>query len=156
MSTRILMVCLGNICRSPVAEGILRNRVREKGLNVITDSAGTSGYHIGEKPDSRMLRIAKSNDIDISDLRARQFKKDDFDKFDRIYVMDESNYENVVALATKSEQKEKVKLILNESFPGSDKEVPDPYFGGDTGFQHVIDLLSQAIDKITDDLYERR
>jgi len=103
-----------------------------------------------------MLRIAKSNDIDISDLRARQFKKDDFDKFDRIYVMDESNYENVVALATKSEQKEKVKLILNESFPGSDKEVPDPYFGGDTGFQHVIDLLSQAIDKITDDLYERR
>jgi protein-tyrosine phosphatase len=156
MPTKILMVCLGNICRSPVAEGILRNKVREKGLNVVTDSAGTSSFHVGEKPDSRMIRIAKENDIDISDLRARQFRKEDFDKFDRIYVMDGSNYEDVIELTSNPEHRKKVKLILNESYPDSDSEVPDPYFGGDAGFQHVIDILSVAIEKMLETIDERR
>lgn len=143
------MVCLGNICRSPVAEGILRHKLRAmKEVEFQTDSAGTSAYHAGERADARMILTARKNGIDIDDLRARQFEVEDFEKFDLIYVMDKSNLENVLALAQSDEDKKKVKLILNETFPGEDREVPDPYYGGDQGFQDVFDLLDDATDQI--------
>ncbi len=144
---KVLMVCLGNICRSPIAEGILREKASALNLDIETDSAGTSAFHVGESPDGRMLLTAKKNGVDISDLRARQFIKEDFTRFDLIYAMDQSNYDNIVKLAENETEKSKVKLILNESIPNSNAEVPDPYYGGDQGFQHVIDLLDEAIDK---------
>ena len=143
------MVCLGNICRSPVAEGILRHKLLEQNLEgVRTDSAGTSSYHIGEAPDSRMRQTSRANGVNINDLRARQFVQADYDEFDLIYAMDSSNYNNMIALARNEEDKSKVKLILNEVNAGENRAVPDPYYGGDEGFQHVFDLLDVATDVI--------
>jgi protein-tyrosine phosphatase len=152
---KVVMVCLGNICRSPIAEGILRQRASEQGVVVETDSAGTSAYHQGEAPDSRMIRIAKANGIDITDLRARQFVKSDFKKFDLIYAMDKSNYDNILSLSQNEEDRAKVRMILNESSPGSNAEVPDPYFGGEEGFQHVIDLLEEAMEFVIKRIHEQ-
>lgn len=149
---RILMVCLGNICRSPLAEGILRQKTESLDLDIQIDSAGTSDYHIGESPDERSSANALTNGLDISYLRARQFVTEDFDRFDKIYVMDRSNKENVLRLSRGQTDAEKVDLILNLSHPGSDMEVPDPYFGGTQGFQHVFDLLDKATDRIIDEL----
>lgn len=146
------MVCLGNICRSPVAEGILRAKAKEKNLALITDSAGTSDYHIGEAPDHRSSKNASKNGIDISDLRARQFKTEDLNEFDRIYVMDSSNYHEVKKMAGHHPQFHKVKMILEEIYPGQSKPVPDPYFGGEDGFQKVFNLLNDACEKIVSDL----
>lgn len=151
-SMKILMVCLGNICRSPIAEGILRKKAAEQGLDIQTDSAGTSSFHVGEQPDRRMIVAAHENGIDITDLRARQFQRSDFDDFDIIFAMDKSNYNNIVAMARNEDDKAKVLMMLNEAHPGQNLEVPDPYFGGDSGFQHVIDLLDQAIDSLIDRL----
>ncbi|MCB9222777.1 MAG: low molecular weight protein-tyrosine-phosphatase [Crocinitomicaceae bacterium] len=145
---KILMVCLGNICRSPIAEGILRQKVKDQGLNIETDSAGTSSFHIGEAPDRRMRATAKQNGVDIDDLRARQFVPADFDRFDIIYAMDQSNYNNILSLAESEVEISKVKMILNEIQPGANQAVPDPYYGGDEGFQHVFDLLDEATDVI--------
>ncbi len=142
------MVCLGNICRSPLAEGLLREKV--KNLDVETDSAGTSAYHVGEPPDPRMIRTGRSKGINISDLRGRQFKVSDFDEFDLIYVMDASNYRNVINLARNEQDKQKVKYILNELAPGTDADVPDPYFGGDRGFEEVYQMLDEATNKIVE------
>ena len=153
---KVLMVCLGNICRSPIAEGILRQRVKELGLDVETDSAGTAAFHVGEAPDTRMIKVAKANGIDISDLRARQFLKVDFKHFDLIYAMDKSNYDNILNLAEKDTDREKVRMILNETSPGSQAEVPDPYYGGEEGFQHVIDLLDEAMDHVMNRINEER
>lgn len=143
---KILMVCLGNICRSPLAEGILREKAQD--LDVETDSAGTSSYHVDEAPDLRSIQIARKYAINISDLRGRQFTTDDFDNFDKIYVMDQSNYQNVLRLARNDEDRAKVDLILNEIMPGSNSEVPDPYYGGDQGFENVYRMLDEATDKI--------
>lgn len=148
------MVCLGNICRSPLAEGILRSKLEQKGLKHITvDSAGTSDYHIGENPDSRSVKNARSHGIDISALVCRQFTVVDFDRFDRIYVMDSSNYRNVVRLARNEGDLKKVKLILNELHPGSDLPVPDPYQQGEEGFENVFQLLDKASDAILKSLH---
>ncbi|HLP55941.1 MAG TPA: low molecular weight protein-tyrosine-phosphatase [Fluviicola sp.] len=141
---RILMVCLGNICRSPMADGWLRHRILEKGLPIEVDSAGTANYHIGKQPDSRMRKFARETGVSIDDLRARQFVVDDFDRFDRIFVMDKSNYNNVIRLARNEADKAKVALYLNELFPGEDREVPDPYYGDDHDFKHVIELLDNT------------
>ena len=149
---KILMVCLGNICRSPMAEGIVRDRIEELGLDVELDSAGTGDYHIGEGPDKRAQANMRQNGHDISDLKARQFKAKDFDAFDRIFVMDQSNYQNVLSLARTDEDREKVELFLNLASPGSDGEVPDPYFGGESGFQHVYELLNESADKLMEEL----
>lgn len=149
---RILFVCLGNICRSPLADGILRRKVKEQALNIEVDSAGTAAYHIGKPPDTRMIATAKSRGTDISFLSARQFQQKDFDLFDVIYVMDQSNLQNVNNLARNSADKEKVKLMLNETFPNEDMEVPDPYYGGQAGFEQVYDLLDAATDKIIEKL----
>ena len=149
---KILMVCLGNICRSPMADGLLRQKVREMGLDVFVDSAGTAGYHIGEKPDSRMRATAKRYGVSLEELRARQFKVSDFDEFDLIYAMDQSNRQNILRLARNSEDMAKVDLILNESHPGKDLEVPDPYYGGEQGFTEVYELLDAATDRIMEKL----
>ncbi|NAS30910.1 low molecular weight phosphotyrosine protein phosphatase [Flavobacteriaceae bacterium R38] len=148
MKTSILMVCLGNICRSPLAEGILKAKTLHK--NIFVDSAGTGGYHIGELPDKRSIEIAKQNGIDITDQRCRQFKVADFDTFDCIYVMDNSNYRDVISLARNEADKNKVKLILNEIFPGENVDVPDPYYGGNRGFENVFKMLNEACDAIVD------
>ncbi len=140
------MVCLGNICRSPLAEGILKSRVDSQKIYV--DSAGTGDYHIGHSPDERSVAIAEKNSIDITSQRGRQFSVEDFDNFDQIYVMDMSNYRDVLALARNEEDKSKVSLILNEIFPGENVEVPDPYHGGEDGFHRVYTMLSEACEII--------
>ena len=142
------MVCLGNICRSPLADGLLRRKVTESKLDVTVDSAGTSAYHEGERPDRRMLETSKRRGTPIDFLRSRPFSALDFETFDVIYVMDQSNLQNVLKLAANDAQKAKVKLILNEVDPDAHDEVPDPYFGGSEGFEHVYDLLDQATDNI--------
>lgn len=140
------MVCLGNICRSPLAEGILKSKLFR--ANVIIDSAGTGAYHISEKPDNRSIAIAKINGIDIANQRARKFLVEDFDEFDLIYVMDNANYRDVISLARNKEDMTKVKMILNEVFPNENLDVPDPYLGGDFGFKNVYKMLDEACDII--------
>ncbi len=149
---KILMVCLGNICRSPLADGLLRAKVEREGLDVTVDSAGTSGHHVGESPDRRMQATAEENGYPIDFLRARQFSKNDFQEFDLIYAMDRSNYNNILDLAESDEDRRKVKMILNESHPNKNLEVPDPYYGGEAGFKHVFELLDAATDVIIDNL----
>jgi protein-tyrosine phosphatase len=143
---KILMVCLGNICRSPLAEGILTYKTKH--LNVSVDSAGTAAYHIGELPDKRSIEIASKYNIDLSNQRARQFSQKDFEDFDIIYAMDTNNYAHLISLAETKNEQEKIRLILNETNPLACESVPDPYFGGDNGFQIVYDMLDKACNKI--------
>ncbi|MEO6305054.1 MAG: low molecular weight protein-tyrosine-phosphatase [Bacteroidia bacterium] len=143
---KILFVCLGNICRSPLAEGIMLHLKEKHNLNVDIDSAGTAGYHIGEAPDKRTIANAKKNGVDLSKLRARQFNISDLDVFDKIYVMDQSNLKNVLSLTKNNEQKEKVSLFLNSVYPGKDLEVPDPYYGTEQTFEDVFQLVYKACD----------
>lgn len=143
---RVLMVCLGNICRSPMAEGWLSHKSNMQQLDIEVDSAGTANYHIGSQADERMRKYAKKAGVSIDNLRARQFQVSDFDSFDRIFVMDKSNYKNVLALARTNADKEKVSLYLNELYPAQDLEVPDPYYDGEQAFNDVIALLEKATD----------
>ena len=147
---KILMVCLGNICRSPLAEGILKSKTFLR--NVEVDSAGTGNYHVGGLPDKRSIAIAKEYNLDITDQRARQFSVDDFDNFDIIYAMDNSNHSNILKLARNENDKQKVKLILNEVFPDENLDVPDPYSGGNHGFATVYVMLEQACEIIANKL----
>jgi protein-tyrosine phosphatase len=135
-----------------MAEGVLRRMAKERGMDIRVDSSGTGNWHIGEAPDRRAQRCMKDHGDDISDLRARQFIAKDFDRFDRIFVMDQSNYENVVKLAKDDQQKDKVELFLNLAFPGEDREVPDPYFGGDEGFENVYRMLSKSAEALLDQI----
>jgi protein-tyrosine phosphatase len=144
------MVCLGNICRSPLAEGILKSKIDTN--FVFVDSAGTAAYHVGNLPDSRSIAVAKKYNIDITDQRARAFSKNDFEKFDLIYAMDASNYKNILKLARSKKDASKVKMILNEIIPESNSEVPDPYYGGENGFEEVFQMLDTACRKIADSL----
>ena len=148
--TKILMVCLGNICRSPLAEGILQSKLPADRFTV--DSAGTGGYHVGERPDSRSIAVARKYGLDITMQRCRKFNVTDFDNFDLIYAMDSSNFSNIIRLARNSDDMGKVKLILEELQPGSRLEVPDPYYGGDQGFDNVYQMLDQACDIIANKL----
>ncbi|MEQ6124849.1 low molecular weight protein-tyrosine-phosphatase [Pseudotenacibaculum sp. MALMAid0570] len=143
---KILMVCLGNICRSPLAEGILRSKIDVD--EVFVDSAGTAAYHVGELPDSRSIDVARKYGIDLTYQRARKFEVVDFDQFDEIFVMDDSNYQNVLWKARTKDDEAKVKMILNESQPNSNKSVPDPYYGGDQGFENVYQMLDEACEVI--------
>jgi len=145
------MVCLGNICRSPLAEGLLQEKVDPKKVKV--DSAGTSNYHLGKAPDKRSIAVAKKNDLDISQQKARQFSVADFDEFDYIYVMDNSNFADVINLARNAEDEKKVKLILNELYPEENKDVPDPYYGGDQGFDNVYKMLDESTKIIAKKLH---
>ena len=143
---KVLMVCLGNICRSPMAEGILRKKSLENKLDLYIDSAGTGDWHEGETPDPRAVRTAHFFGINISQLKARQFKASDFDDFDLIFAMDQSNMKNILALARNESDKNKVELLLNLIPHQKNKNVPDPWFGGEDGFTDVFKLLDEACE----------
>ena len=138
------MVCLGNICRSPLAEGILKKKLPQDRFNV--DSTGTAGYHIGHSPDQRSIEVAAHNGIDIRNKKARKFNPDDFDRFDKIFVMDRSNLANVRKMALTSDHQKKVALLLEND------EVPDPYYGNEDGFKKVFELIDEACDQLSDEL----
>lgn len=144
------MVCLGNICRSPLAEGILKSKLPENSF--IVDSAGTANYHMGSSPDIRSISIAKKNGLNISNLKGRQFTVSDFDTFDLIYVMDASNFQNVTKLARNDDDIAKVNYILNEVSPNQNYEVPDPYYDGNEGFENIYKMLDEACNKIAEKL----
>lgn len=152
MPVKILMVCLGNICRSPLAEGILASKLPK---NFIVDSAGTGSWHVGHSPDKRSIAVAKKNGLCIDGQKGRQFKTADFDEFDYIYVMDSSNYRDVIHLAKTPEHKNKVHLILNELFPDENVDVPDPYYGTANGFDSVYQMLDEAAEIIATKLIEK-
>ena len=142
------MVCLGNICRSPLAEGILQDKADKAGLKWEVDSAGTANYHMGEAPHILSQKVANINGIDISYQHGRQFKKEDMLAFDKIYVMDSENYIDVKRISGKLWNEEKVDLLLNELFPGRNMSVPDPWYGTEEGFHKVFKLISDACEKI--------
>jgi protein-tyrosine phosphatase len=146
MKTKILMVCLGNICRSPLAEGILKAKTDPQ--KVYIDSAGTGSYHVGCAPDERSIAVGRKYSIDITEQKCRQFDVSDFEEFDHIFVMDNANYRNILSLTENKDDEEKVKLILNEIFPGENVDVPDPYHGGDEGFENVYQMLEEACENI--------
>ena len=150
MKTKILMVCLGNICRSPLAEGILASKLDP--TKYFVDSAGTAGYHTGELPDRRSIAIARQYGLDISHQRSRKFVRNDFQTFDYIFAMDQSNYTNILRLAETQEDRDKVQMILNQISPNSNAEVPDPYYGGDQGFENVYQMLDEACEIIAERL----
>ncbi len=141
------MVCLGNICRSPLAEGILQSKIREKGLDWEVDSAGTGAWHVGEKPDRRSIKVAQHNGIDITYQRARQFRAQDLAEYDLVFAMDQSNRSNILRLAQSPSQESKVHLIMNLVEPQSDINVPDPYYD-DNGFKQVFEMLEEACERI--------
>lgn len=140
------MVCLGNICRSPLAEGILKQLTEQQGLDWQIDSAGTSSWHIGEPPHKDSIAMASKNGIDISGQKARQFSSKDFEKFDLILAMDSNNYGKIISLTSKEAHKNKVELILNYSHLGMNMAVPDPYYTGK--FAEVFTLLEDACQEL--------
>ncbi|MGM0647551.1 MAG: low molecular weight protein-tyrosine-phosphatase [Bacteroidota bacterium] len=150
---KILTVCLGNICRSPMAEGILRKKIQQRNLAVTVDSAGTSAYHAGELPDLRARETLQEFDIAIEDLRSRPFVKEDFARYDLILAMDEENYNTILGMAENAGEKARVKMLMNYLYPGQNISVPDPYFGGDQGFYDVYHMLDQATDKLLESLF---
>ena len=140
------MVCLGNICRSPLAEGILTSMVNPEKVEV--SSAGTGGWHVGSLPDPRSIAVAQKNNIDITNQRGKQFSTYDYEIYDHIFVMDSANYRDVLKLANTDTERAKVSMILDEIFPGEAVDVPDPYYGGDNGFDNVYKMLYEACEKI--------
>ena len=144
------MVCLGNICRSPLAQGILEKKVNELNLDWEVDSAGTSAYHTGEAPDKRASEIASVNEIDISGQRSRQLVQKDISDYDLVVTMDTNNYNNTLKLAKTPSERAKVKLLLNYSHPNENRAVPDPYYSG--GFDYVYTLIEEAVDAMIVDL----
>ncbi|WP_027067276.1 low molecular weight protein-tyrosine-phosphatase [Maribacter sp. Hel_I_7] len=142
---KVLMVCLGNICRSPLAEGILKSKV--DATNIYVDSAGTAGYHVGNAPDPRSIKVAHEHGIDISSQVCRKFTVSDFDTFDLIYAMDKSNYGNIIHLARRKEDAEKVKLLLSE-LNTEHIEVPDPYYDAEDGFEQAFQMIDKACNII--------
>jgi protein-tyrosine phosphatase len=153
MPIKILMVCLGNICRSPLAEGLLASKLPKD--KFIVDSAGTGNYHIGKQPDQRSILTAQKNGLDITNQKGRQFSSNDFDYFDYIFVMDSSNYDDVILLAKSEAHKNKVEMILNHLFPGENVDVPDPYYGLQNGFDMVYEMLDEACDILAKKLIEK-
>lgn len=144
---KILMVCLGNICRSPIAQGILETKIKASNLpGWEVDSAGTSGWHDGEGPDPRAIKAAKGKGVDISSQISRKITLYDLDHFDLILAMDSSNYQDILRLCTSEIQKNKVKLLMNYPFPSKNMAVPDPYYDGK--FNEVFELLDTAIEAL--------
>jgi len=158
MNKRILFVCMGNICRSPAAEGIAKKFLEKKGLNgtIEIDSAGTLDYHTGELPDSRMIKHASKRGYKL-DSRARQFNpNNDFDHFDYIVTMDDDNYSEITSLDKKNKYKDKVYRMVSFGNKLKVNEVPDPYYSGSDGFEYVLDILEDSVDgllkKVEDDI----
>lgn len=150
--TKILFVCLGNICRSAMAEGILKHKSSTQKLNFEVDSAGTSNNHVGQAPDKRMQRKALQHGIDISHQKGRQFNVKDFDAFDYIFAMDKDNRDDILKLAKNEADKNKVNLFLNYTYPNKNLSVPDPYYGGEQGFEDVYQMLNTACDDFIEQL----
>lgn len=146
---KLLFVCLGNICRSPLAEGIMLHLKEKHQLNLYIDSAGTANYHVGEAPDRRSIANAKKNGVDLSELRARQFHVSDFEEFDIIYAMDNNNLRNILAMTKRPEHAQKVKLFLSAVYPEKDLDVPDPYYGTEKDFEHVFQLVYAACEDLS-------
>ena len=144
---KILMVCLGNICRSPLAEGIMKEKIRAAGLDWSVDSAGTGGWHVGALPDSRSVAVAEKYGLDITDQRARKFRGYDCIEFDLICAMDSSNYRDIFKHANSQTEKDKIKMIMNFSHPERNISVPDPYHDDD-GFEQVYQMLNEACEGI--------
>ncbi len=151
---KVLMVCLGNICRSPLAEGVMRKKINERNLNASVDSVGTANYHVGDDADIRSLEVGRKHGVDLSNHRGRQFVTGDFDQYDKIYAMDRANFRNVLNQARSEEDSSKVEMILNVVEPGSNNEVPDPYYGGSNGFEVVYQMLDEACELIADQIEE--
>jgi protein-tyrosine phosphatase len=147
---KILMVCLGNICRSPLAEGILQHKAQQEGLSWTIDSAGTNGYHVGEEPHRLSQKVALLNGIDISQQRARRFTGADFNRFDKIYAMAEDVMEEMQRIARKDFDATKVDLLMNELYPGKNMDVPDPWYGTEPGYHEVFAMVDKACDKIVE------
>ena len=145
---KILMVCLGNICRSPLAEGILQHKANAAALNWQVDSAGTAGYHVGNPPHHLSQKVAKQNGIDISLQQCKQFVQVDMLNYDRIYVMDSSNYNDVKKISGNLWNEQKVDLLLNELYKGENRNVPDPWYGEEDGYHKVFDMIDRACEKI--------
>ncbi len=145
---RILMVCLGNICRSPLAEGVLQHKAWKAGLKWSVESAGTGAWHAGEPPHELSCKVARQNGIDISKQRARQFVKDDFTNYDFIFVMDSSNYNDVKKISGKLFDEGKIDLLLNASFVNENRNVPDPWYGKEEGYHKVFDMIDTACERI--------
>jgi protein-tyrosine phosphatase len=142
------MVCLGNICRSPLAQGILEKKSKESNVNIYVDSAGTGGWHVGSSPDLRSINIAKKYNIDISNQKARKFSTYDFQEFDKIFVMDKSNYRDLIRLCSNEKECNKIQLILKNINPENNISVPDPYYGEEDGFEKIYRLLEKACSEI--------
>ena len=142
------MVCLGNICRSPLAEGILQHKALEKGLTWTIDSAGTNGYHVGEAPHRLSQKVALMHGIDIGKQRARRFVAEDFKRFDKIYAMAEDVVEEIRFIAKSAFDPAKVDLLMNELYPGKNMDVPDPWYGPEPGYHEVFEMIDKACDKI--------
>lgn len=147
---KYLMVCLGNICRSPLAAGILKHKLKSIGSESVVESRGFEPYHNGDFPDARAQKIAAKNGIDISTHQAQLFQSSDFDKFDKIFVMDRSNYTDVSSMARNEEDIKKVDFIMNMSRPNTNTVVPDPYYGIDEGFSKVFTMLDEATEAIVE------
>ena len=145
---KVLMVCLGNICRSPIAEGVLQDKAQKAGLNWIVESAGTNGYHNGEAPHHLSQKVTASQGIDISHQRSRQFKKIDFSYYDLIYAMASDVISDMKLIGGNEYDNEKTFLFLDELFPGEAKDVPDPWYGEEDGYVEVYDLIDKACEEI--------
>lgn len=142
------MVCLGNICRSPLAEGILKDKIKKAGLNWEVDSAGTNGYHAGEPPHRLSQKVAKHRGIDISAQQCRNFSKHDFGRFDKIYAMSSDILDEIKLIAKDKYDPSKAGLLLNECYPGENRDVPDPWYGAEEGYHKVYDMLEAACEAI--------
>ncbi|MFN4314326.1 MAG: low molecular weight protein-tyrosine-phosphatase [Chitinophagaceae bacterium] len=145
---KILMVCLGNICRSPLAEGIMKEKLRKTGLNWTVDSAGTNGYHVGEAPHALSQKVALLNGIDISNQRARRFTAEDFKKFDLIYAMAGDVLDEMRRIGAGVYDPSKTDLLMNELYPGEDQDVPDPWYGPEPGYHEVFAMIDEACNRI--------
>ena len=151
---KILMVCLGNICRSPLAEGIMRDKIKKAGLDWIVDSAGTANYHTGSPPHHLSQKVAKLHGIDIWEQCCRQFTKEDMINFDKIYVMDGDNYSDVKRISRELWNKDKVDYLLNELYPFENRDVPDPWYGGEEDYHKVYEMIDAACKKIIENYSE--
>ncbi len=153
---KILLVCLGNICRSPMAEGLLRDRAKQRGLNIQTDSAGTIGAHAGEAPHPPAQAAMRRHGHDISDLRARQFRPDDFKHFDLLLAMDHGNLHDIRMLAPNADLSKKARAVMDFARGHNDRDVPDPYWGGTGDYEHVYELLTDALEGVLNDVQGER
>jgi protein-tyrosine phosphatase len=145
---KILFVCLGNICRSPLAKAIMADKIKKLKLDAEVDSAGFETFHRGDPADPRSVAVAATHGIDLSDHVARMFSVRDFDRFDLIYVMDRTNYNDVMGLTRDTQDENKVDFILNLLTPVENRQVPDPWYGGKEGFEKVYHMLDQACDEL--------